>query len=88
MATLVPLGHIALGDVGILRHFREPGREERGVQRAVRRIAGLLNELIRRVRPAAGNHADVQLLLFGLLQDKRQLLDRGGDEQRVAARMP
>ncbi len=86
VTALLPLVHVALGRFRILDDFREPGREEHGVERAVGGFTSLVDQLVRRVRAAAGNEADVELLFLRLLQDDRELFDRGGYEQRVAAR--
>src|SRR3954468_3136972 len=81
-----PLADELLGDVGVLHRVGEPRREEHQVVGAVRRLAGLGDELVRRDRAAGGDDARLHLLLLRLAQDERRLLDRGGDEERVAAR--
>src|SRR5688572_30159623 len=84
VAALLPLGDEVLVDVGILTPVAERRREEHHVEAAVRAVARLLDELIRRVRAAGGDDALLLPLLLRLLQDQRDLLDRGGDEERVA----
>jgi hypothetical protein len=86
MLLLVPERDEALGDVGVLHGFRKPRREEHEVVGVVGSITGLLDELVGRVGTARGDDARLDLLVLCLLEDQRDLLDRRGDEQRVAAR--
>src|SRR5438477_7923372 len=71
---LVPCSHEFVGDVRVLHGVREPRREEDQMQRAVRRLARLLDQLFGRVRAASGDDARAELLVLGLLEDERDLL--------------
>src|SRR6516162_760672 len=86
VAALLPFIHISLGDFRVFGHFREPRRKERRVIRAVGCVTRLLDQLVRRIGAATGDDASLELLLLGLFENDRELLDRGRHEQGVGAR--
>src|SRR5215510_16478652 len=73
---LIPDGDELLGDLGVLDRLGKPGRKEHEMVGAVGGIAGLGDQLVGRIRAAGGDDALGELLILGLLQDQRDLLDR------------
>src|SRR4051794_37848248 len=82
-AALLPFLDELARHVRVWRRFRRPGREGRKRQGAVRRRARLLDQLVRVLRAAGRDDALLQAQRRRLLEDQRQLLDRGRDHERV-----
>src|SRR5215472_6220557 len=85
VAARLPLTHEFRCEIAVLHRLGKPRREENEMHRAVGGFAGLLDQLIGRVGAAGRNDAGLELLFPRLLENERDLLDRRGDEQRVAA---
>src|SRR6266850_2908123 len=85
VAALGPLVDERLRELPVGHRLREPRHEEHDVIAALGRRAGLLDELGRRRAATGRDDLAAEPLLLRLLHHQRDLLDRRGEEERVAA---
>src|SRR5207249_89930 len=85
VAAFGPLVDEGPGELSVGHRFREPGHEEHDVVAALGRHARLPDALGRRRAAAGRDDLAAEALLLRPFHHQRDLLDRGGEEERVAA---